>query len=549
MWRRRRLPGAAAFTALLLMIAEWSLTDGLAYMSADLYSILFWDKAAYLGTVAVPVASFIFVLDYVGRGRWLSSRILYLSCFVPVVTLLLRWTDEIHHLIYSDYGLVTSYGLSVLQVTYGGWFYVFVAYSYALVLFVVTLLGRQFLRSQGVLRRQSAILIVSALVPFAASTIDVLPKMTYPIDLTPLAFTFTGVGFFWAVFRFRLFELMPMVREVVVRGMSDVVVVLDTSDHIVDINPAGEELFLCKAAEVLGKSATEFFKPHGLNEQFLASSSSEIALSRGGEQHYFDVHFSSLRDQRGELVGRVGILHDTTERKRMEEQLLRSQRLATIGEMAAMVGHDLRNPLQVIQSSTFILKTKEHELSKPGKEMLEQIDDAVHRSNEIIGDLLDYSREVRLEHSRSGARVLTEMSLALVNVPDNIRVLDLTMKGPAIEVDVDKMKRVFVNLTKNAVEAMPNGGTLTITSTESDGNLQISFTDSGEGMTEETLTKLWTPLFTTKPKGMGLGMSIVKRIVEAHRGSVRVESELGKGSTFTVTLPIKPNWNNSHGLE
>jgi two-component system, sporulation sensor kinase E len=112
------------------------------------------------------------------------------------------------------------------------------------------------------------------------------------------------------------------------------------------------------------------------------------------------------------------------------------------------------------------------------------------------------------------------------------------MNKPKVMIDTDKMKRVFVNLIKNAVEAMPKGGTLTILSQESDGNLEIAVADTGVGMVKEVMDKLWTPLFTTKAKGMGLGLSICKRIVEAHEGRIFVESAVGVGTTFTVSIPI-----------
>jgi len=104
---------------------------------------------------------------------------------------------------------------------------------------------------------------------------------------------------------------------------------------------------------------------------------------------------------------------------------------------------------------------------------------------------------------------------------------------------VDKMRRVFLNLTLNAVDAMPKGGTLTIASTRSGDNVHITFRDTGEGMTTENLTRIWSPLFTTKAKGIGLGLAIAKRFVEAHGGSISVETKLGKGSTFTVTIPLR----------
>jgi len=129
--------------------------------------------------------------------------------------------------------------------------------------------------------------------------------------------------------------------------------------------------------------------------------------------------------------------------------------------------------------------------------------------------------------------------LSLVEIPKNIQMIDLTQNEPVMEVDVDKMKRLFVNIIKNAIDAMPNGGKITVQSSQVNGKMRISFSDTGSGMTKEALAKLWTPLFTTKAKGMGLGLAICKRIVEAHDGSVNAESTVGEGTTFTIIIPIR----------
>jgi len=244
----------------------------------------------------------------------------------------------------------------------------------------------------------------------------------------------------------------------------------------------------------------------------------------------------------GEIVGVQGIVRDITERKEMEERLLKSERFATIGETAAMVGHDLRNPLQGMTGAVHYLKAKEgSKLGKEGKEMLQLIQEDIGRSDKIINDLLEYSRELRLELSETNVKSITEDALAKVKNPKGIRVVNSTKNQPTTWLDVDKMRRVFLNIIRNAVDAMPKGGTLTIANTRSGDNVHITFKDTGEGMTTETLTKLWSPLFTTKAKGMGFGMPIAKRLVEAHGGRISVETKVGKGSTFTVTLPMKTN--------
>ena len=264
-------------------------------------------------------------------------------------------------------------------------------------------------------------------------------------------------------------------------------------------------------------------------------------LHKDGSYRWIREEAKVIRDAAGNPAEVMGYWSDVTERKRMEAELAKSQRFAAIGETAAMVGHDLRNPLQGIAGAVYYLATKERpKLSREGRKMLQLIEEGIGRSDKIINDLLEYSRELRLELSETNAKSITENALATVKIPKGVRVVNSTKNEPPMQLDLEKMRRVFLNLTLNAVDAMPKGGTLTIASTRSRDNVHITFKDTGEGMTTETLAKLWTPLFTTKAKGMGFGLPVAKRLVEAHGGSISVETKVGKGSTFTVTLPIKP---------
>ncbi|MGA2238964.1 MAG: PAS domain S-box protein [Candidatus Bathyarchaeia archaeon] len=250
---------------------------------------------------------------------------------------------------------------------------------------------------------------------------------------------------------------------------------------------------------------------------------------------------SNLISVEGKPVGVRGVAVDMTEQKQMQQRLLRAERLAAIGELAAMVGHDLRNPLTSITGAAYYLNTKlGPKLGIREKEMLAIIEKSIRYSDKIVNDLLEYSRELRLELVEADPRSITRDALAHITVPRGIRIADSTENEPKIRVDTEKMRRVFLNLMQNAFDAMPQRGTLTIASQKSNDNLQISFVDSGVGMKKEIVESLWSPLFTTKAKGMGLGLPVAKRFVEGHGGSIRVESQPGKGSTFTVTLPITP---------
>jgi signal transduction histidine kinase len=198
--------------------------------------------------------------------------------------------------------------------------------------------------------------------------------------------------------------------------------------------------------------------------------------------------------------------------------------------------------LTSIKNAAYILRKKSsNSVGESETEILNVIDRSVEQANNIIADLLDYSREMHLDLEEYSPKSLIDYVLLSINLPAKVKILDCTQNLPMILVDASKMERVFVNLIKNAVEAMPDGGTLEIASTQNENDVLISFADSGIGMSEDVLAKLFTPLFTTKSRGMGLGLPICKRIVEAHGGKISVQSITNKGTTFAIKIPIDLN--------
>ena len=216
-----------------------------------------------------------------------------------------------------------------------------------------------------------------------------------------------------------------------------------------------------------------------------------------------------------------------------------NKRLEGMNEVSRMVGHDLRNPLAGIRGAAYVLKKNySDKLDTKGNTMLKTIDDCVEYSDKIVRDLLDFSAEIKLDKISTNPIKLVKDSLSTLVVPTNVQVINETSDELFVLVDNGKIERVFSNLVKNACDAMPNGGQLKITSKKEKDRIMISFSDSGSGMTNEVLQKLWTPFFTTKPKGMGIGLGICKRIVEAHGGRIEVGSTVGKGTVFNVFLPV-----------
>ena len=230
----------------------------------------------------------------------------------------------------------------------------------------------------------------------------------------------------------------------------------------------------------------------------------------------------------------------TKELAETQAQLIKSERLAAIGELAGMVGHDLRNPLTGIKNAAYFLKRKNAFPTPQSRDMLEIIDRCVDHSNKIINDLLDYSKEIRLMKEKTSPRRLIVDALAMISLPEEVQVVNNLTDELIADVDIDKMTRVFINFIKNASDAMPNGGQIRIDSMQVDNHLEISLADSGIGIPDEVLPKLFSPLLTTKAQGMGFGLAICKRIVEAHGGTIAVKTAKGIGTTFTVTLPIEP---------
>jgi signal transduction histidine kinase len=209
-------------------------------------------------------------------------------------------------------------------------------------------------------------------------------------------------------------------------------------------------------------------------------------------------------------------------------------------EVSRMVAHDLRNPLAGIKNASFFLKKKYGPaIGENGQVMLQTIDDCVAYSDKIVQNLMDYSSEIKLELVKTSPKKLVDKALSKFMLPSNIKLINEASDEVSLSVDIAKIERVFTNLIVNALDAMPTGGTLRVTSKKVKDTIQIDFSDTGGGMSKDVLEKLWLPFFTTKAKGMGIGLSICKRIVDFHEGKIEVQSVEGKGTCFSVFLQAK----------
>ncbi len=316
-------------------------------------------------------------------------------------------------------------------------------------------------------------------------------------------------------------------------------------DHkFLKVNHAYEVIIGVKADDILDKTARYIspnVEPHWLD---VPDRVAKTGLSEHVELYNKDIgkwldcfYFPYSKNVVGTLF------RDITGRKELEKQLQDSERLAAIGATAGMVGHDIRNPLQAIIGDLYLAKEEISEIpNNEGKramhETLAEIEKNVDYINKIIADLQDFARAITPTAQVVDLEDLCEEVLFKNGVPENIKAsCRIEPEAKILMSDLALLKRILINLTSNAVQAMPQGGELSIKAYKNAGDVVITVEDTGVGIAGEVKEKLFTPMFTTKAKGQGFGLAVVKRMTEALGGEVTFESEVGKGTKFIVRLP------------
>ena len=232
----------------------------------------------------------------------------------------------------------------------------------------------------------------------------------------------------------------------------------------------------------------------------------------------------------------------TKDLEQVQEKLIRSERLAAVGELASGVGHELRNPLNVIRNCAYLLnmslteKTDEEAINT-----LKTLDKQIDAANKIVTDLLDFTRIRAPQQIRADLKTMLHECVSYLTVPENVKVnVNLNGHTQPVRTDPEQMNRVFTNIISNAIQAMNGkGGELNIDAAVNEDYISVAFKDNGCGIPPENLEKIYEPLFTTKPKGIGLGLAISRRLVEQNGGKIDVISQVGQGTTFTIKLPLE----------
>jgi two-component system sensor histidine kinase HydH len=325
-------------------------------------------------------------------------------------------------------------------------------------------------------------------------------------------------------------------------------VAIDPEERIMVLNETAEQLLGQTSAEAVGKPSPEILPLAFMDvlralgkDRLIVEKELDCAIGEGGTVP-LEVIAAVLRDDEGTLIGRIALFRDLSELQHQRNEVERSKRLAAVGSLAAGVAHEIRNPLSSIKGfATYFLQRYGGvpDDVKVADIMIQEVD----RLNRVITELLEFSRPMALKRKETDLAGLAKQVLSTIEA--QAREKEITVKAdlpsdiPVINVDPDRMTQVFLNLFLNALAAMDRGGILSVgIARQDERTLRVSVSDTGTGVRKEDLGRVFDPYFTTKPAGTGLGLAIVHRIVEAHGGEIRLESEPGKGTTFTIFLPV-----------
>jgi PAS domain S-box-containing protein len=557
--------GMATFMALMIAGLFWSLGYALELAATDLAAKILFVKIEFIGIPATVVAFFLFVAEYTGRDHWLTPRYLFLISIIPLLTIVLTWTNEYHGLMYSKIWLDTTGPFPAFAMTRGVWFWVHSAYSYGIMALAVVFLLQSISRSPQLYRGQATTLLLGVFAPWVGNAIYLSGRSPFPnLDLTPFAFAFTGLAFAWSLFGFRLLDVIPAARDTVFESIDDAIVVMDLQDRVIDMNAAARTLAGPSAKKAIGLPLIEAFPDQrALIGQFLSVGQlrTEITFGVDDTAHTFELRLSELHNRTGGLNGRLAVLRDITQRKQVERKLAeaRDQALEALrlkSRILAIVSHDLRTPLGAILGYAEMLKEGMlGPLSDAQRGPVERIVANTNQLTDLVSDLLD---QAQLETGKITLHVSAFAPSKLLNNvtasmepkarDKNLKLVTEIVEGMpnTVRGDISRLNQVLTNLVGNSLKFTREGEVKIRLFRIDERHWGIEVSDTGPGISLQDQEHIFDPFWqvdfsdTREHRGVGLGLSIVKQLVQRLQGEITVKSEVGKNTVFSIKLPIDP---------
>ncbi len=327
--RRPRVPGSIPLVVITCVGAFWAWTAGLELASAGFANAVFFHKLSFFAMEAVGIAWFVFAAEYSGRDRWMTSRWLLGMMALPLVTLVLVWTNGWHGLMFESLRMEAAGDYMLLRKGPGIWWWIDSVYTYGLLLSGVAILGHMFIREYGLYRRQILALLAGVVVPMAADAFYVGTQGAEPVNIAPALFAWVGLALYWGFTRYQLLDVTPVAREFVAEHMGDALLVTDTEDRITYFNPVAEELLGTDLRAAVGRPVASIMADlPGMFPVYERARWAREGMSQEWEYlgRYYDGKISALRDSRGRIRGTILVLRDTTDRKTAELALDEARR-------------------------------------------------------------------------------------------------------------------------------------------------------------------------------------------------------------------------------
>lgn len=541
---RARLNRSCA--ALLMSFCIWSFSLVFAHnpdISKDTANF-FYNISAF-GWASFASLAFYFSLVLSDKKTLLRSKLLkFMLCALPVILIYEQWSGNVGEVnIKQSWGWPFVWQDTIWTYLFFGYYCIFIGMTF------LVLIDPRWKKGSAVKKKQSEIFLITAFITLiAASVTDViLPEVgIYNIpNMAPSFALIWAFGLVYAIARYKLLDITPYTAaDNIISGMTDSLVLLNTEMDIVFVNEATTALLGYKWEEIIDKRVDMLF-PSDLKEK----QSKKIVQEKGPSGYDFillkkdgskvPVIFSSspVKGLAGELVGTVCLAKDITEREKAEKM----QRFAQIGRLSGGMAHEINNPLQVISGYAQLLLMREDQ-DEDAREKLKIIMEQCQKSKDLTHRMIALTKPIG---GTSADLVLTDILDEVISFFEhqfqeaNITISkEYASSSFIVRADEKQLREVFMNLLTNAFDAMPGGGDLKI-SVSGDGNKVVgSFKDTGVGISKDDMDEIFSPFFSTKDMGTGLGLSVSSGIVKYYGGELEVASDLGKGTTATVIFPI-----------
>jgi PAS domain S-box-containing protein len=551
--------GRNPFLWMMMFAFAWSMILTFESAAPTISTKVFWSELEYFCNMGIPLFFLRFILAYNLTHKSWIERNFWLFFIIPVITLLLVFTNDYHHLIWTDFSWSPA-GYNILIYKHGWLFYIAMAYSLVLIILSLLLLVIFISQRPKFYKRKKVFLVGGTLFPLLTALIYTagLSPVT-GLDISPMGLLFSGAIFFWGITRGQIFDIVPAGHQLMIEKMHDGVIVLDTGQFIMDINPVVLKAFGFHETIIGRKIDAVIPSFHDLTSRQVKEFETrhEIFVDPPVSR-WFEVMNNPLKDNRGKLLGSLLILHDISHRKRNEMQLQKlAEELTELNAMKdrlySIIGHDLRSPFNSILGFSELLTESYDELTdEERRQFAININSASKGAYNLLENLLEWSR-IQLGRTPFAPEEFnlnlfvneTFVQVSHAAVQKDISLVNKTSQGLSVYADKNMLSTALRNLVSNGIKFTANGGIVEVASKPLTDSIEICVTDNGIGMSKATLDKLFhidtllsTP-GTQNEKGTGLGLVLSKEFIDKHGGSIRVESEEGKGSKFCISLPVK----------